>query len=54
VQQLQGEGLNAVFHQLDITNPHSIQTIRDFTYDIYEGVDILVNNAGVDFRVLNN
>ncbi|XP_005345232.1 carbonyl reductase [NADPH] 1-like isoform X2 [Microtus ochrogaster] len=47
VQQLQAEGLNPRFHQLDIDDLHSIRAIRDFLLNEYGGLDVLVNNAGI-------
>ncbi|KAH0514882.1 Carbonyl reductase [NADPH] 1 [Microtus ochrogaster] len=47
VQQLQAEGLNPRFHQLDIDDLHSIHAIRDFLLNEYGGLDVLVNNAGI-------
>ncbi|XP_026643242.1 carbonyl reductase [NADPH] 1-like isoform X1 [Microtus ochrogaster] len=50
VQQLQAEGLNPRFHQLDIDDLHSIRAIRDFLLNEYGGLDVLVNNAGIAER----
>lgn len=47
VQQLQAEGLSPRFHQLDIDDPQSIRTLRDFLLKEYGGLDVLVNNAGI-------
>uniref|UniRef100_A0A2I3N4Q3 Carbonyl reductase 1 n=1 Tax=Papio anubis TaxID=9555 RepID=A0A2I3N4Q3_PAPAN len=51
VQQLQAEGLSPRFHQLDIDDPQSIRTLRDFLLKEYGGLDVLVNNAGIAFKV---
>ncbi|XP_001365339.2 carbonyl reductase [NADPH] 1-like [Monodelphis domestica] len=51
VKELQEEGLNPIFHQLDIDDPQSIRTLRDFLKERYGGVDVLVNNAGIAFKV---
>ncbi|CAO2632431.1 Carbonyl reductase [NADPH] 1, partial [Lemmus lemmus] len=47
VQQLQAEGLNPRFHQLDIDDLQSICAIRDFLLKEYGGLDVLINNAGI-------
>lgn len=51
VSQLKMEGLEPIFHQLDITNPDNIEQLKSFLGSTYEGIDVLVNNAGVDLRV---
>ncbi|KAL7983596.1 hypothetical protein Chor_000472 [Crotalus horridus] len=55
VTQLSEEGLKPLFHQLDINDLESIQTLRDFLKEKYGGLDVLVNNAGIAFkgRVVN-
>ncbi|XP_006886792.1 PREDICTED: carbonyl reductase [NADPH] 1-like [Elephantulus edwardii] len=50
VQQLQAEGLNPRFHQLDIDDLQSIRALRDFLRREYGGLDVLVNNAGIAFK----
>ncbi|KAL1788176.1 carbonyl reductase [NADPH] 1 [Sigmodon hispidus] len=50
VQQLQAEGLNPRFHQLDINDLQSIRALRDFLRKEYGGLDVLVNNAGIAFK----
>ncbi|CAN0530763.1 unnamed protein product [Rangifer tarandus platyrhynchus] len=50
VQQLQAEGRSPRFHQLDITDLHSIRAVRDFLREEYGGLDVLVNNAGIAFQ----
>ncbi|XP_038201042.1 carbonyl reductase [NADPH] 1-like [Arvicola amphibius] len=50
VQQLQAEGLNPRFHQLDIDDLQSIRSLRDFLLKEYKGLDVLVNNAGIAFK----
>ncbi|CAI9176072.1 unnamed protein product [Rangifer tarandus platyrhynchus] len=51
VQQLQAEGRSPRFHQLDITDLHSIRAVRDFLREEYGGLDVLVNNAGIAFQI---
>ncbi|XP_072471874.1 carbonyl reductase [NADPH] 1-like [Notamacropus eugenii] len=51
VNKLKQEGLNPLFHQLDITDLQSIRTLREFLKERYGGVDVLVNNAGIAFKV---
>ena len=46
VKLLNGEGLNPKFHQLDITSQESVDALKKFVVEKYEGVDVLVNNAG--------
>ncbi|XP_069886747.1 carbonyl reductase [NADPH] 1 [Dipodomys merriami] len=50
VQQLQAEGLSPRFHPLDIDDPQSIRTLRDFLLKEYGGLNVLVNNAGIAFK----
>ncbi|TRY78303.1 hypothetical protein TCAL_01717 [Tigriopus californicus] len=50
VQTLMKEDLVVHFHQLDIDEPKSIQTLRDFMKDKYGGIDVLVNNAAIAFK----
>jgi len=46
VADLQGEGLNPQFYQLDISDQQSIDTFKAHIEQKHGGVDILVNNAG--------
>ncbi|XP_030635927.1 carbonyl reductase [NADPH] 1 [Chanos chanos] len=50
VKTLNAEGLNPLFHQLDITDPSSVNATRDFFKEKYGGVDVLINNAGIAFK----
>ncbi|XP_033887758.3 carbonyl reductase [NADPH] 1 [Acipenser ruthenus] len=50
VEDLKKEGLTAIFHQLDITDPASVQRVKDFLEKNYGGVDVLINNAGIAFK----
>jgi NAD(P)-dependent dehydrogenase (short-subunit alcohol dehydrogenase family) len=44
---LQAEGLNVVFHALDVTDAASIQALAQSIQQTYRRCDILVNNAGI-------
>lgn len=50
VAKLNKEGLHPNFHQLDITEPKSIERFRDYLNTNYGGIDILVNNAAIAFK----
>ena len=39
------------FHQLDITDQRSIDTLRDHIRNAHGGLDILINNAGIAYKV---
>jgi len=47
VAQLQSEGLEPIFHELDVTDDDSIQKLKAFIERNFGRVDILVQNAGV-------
>ncbi|KAK3591767.1 hypothetical protein CHS0354_019539 [Potamilus streckersoni] len=47
VEDLKKEGLNPLFHQLDISDSTSIQNLKAFLQKQYGGLDVLVNNAGI-------
>ena len=44
---LAGQDLNVVYHQLDVTDPFSVEGARAFVDSSYGKLDVLVNNAGV-------
>ncbi|CAK1546613.1 unnamed protein product [Leptosia nina] len=50
VAELNKEGMQPRFHQLDITDPTSIEVFRDYLKNNYGGLDILVNNAAIAFK----
>ena len=50
VSLLEKEGLHPKFHQLDIISKDSIQAIKEFLENQYNGLDVLVNNAGIAFK----
>ncbi|CAG9109061.1 hypothetical protein JYU34_019988 [Plutella xylostella] len=50
VADLEKEGLKPHFHQLDVTQPKSIETFRDYLKEKYGGIDVLVNNAAIAFK----
>jgi len=44
---LQREGLNAIFHALDVIDPKQIQALAEYMQRVHGRCDILVNNAGI-------
>lgn len=46
-QSLQNEGMDVVFHSLDVTKEESIQGLAEWLEQTHGRVDILVNNAGI-------
>ncbi|CAK1595355.1 unnamed protein product [Parnassius mnemosyne] len=50
VAELNKEGLNPKYHQLDITVKKSVEIFRDYIKEKYGGIDILVNNAAIAFK----
>jgi NAD(P)-dependent dehydrogenase (short-subunit alcohol dehydrogenase family) len=47
VKALQAEGLNVIFHPLDVTDAHSIEALAGHLASSHRRCDILVNNAGI-------
>ncbi|CAH2060451.1 unnamed protein product, partial [Iphiclides podalirius] len=50
VLELNKEGLNPKYHQLDITDSKSLEVFRDYIKEKYGGIDVLVNNAAIAFK----
>ncbi len=46
-QSLRGTGLDVDVHQLDVTDPESVQSLAEYLQTTYGQLDILVNNAGI-------
>src|SRR5215831_11227595 len=46
-QVLQTEGLNVIFHALDVTDAASIRALAKSVQQTHRRCDILVNNAGI-------
>ena len=44
---------NVNFHQLDIENIDSINTLASYIKNKYGGLDILINNAAILYQVIN-
>jgi NAD(P)-dependent dehydrogenase (short-subunit alcohol dehydrogenase family) len=44
---LRHEGLEIVFHQLDVTAQDQVSRVRDLVVQEYDSLDVLINNAGV-------
>lgn len=54
VEELKKEGLNPLFHQLEVTDRDSVKTLAKYLKDKHGGLDILINNAGVIVQDLYN
>lgn len=54
VEKLKELGFNPRFHQLDIDDQNSVNSLRDYIKNTHGGLDILVNNAGVSYTVKYN
>ena len=48
--QLQAQGLNVIFHPLDVTDAASVRRLARYLEDTHGRCDILVNNAGIALR----
>jgi NAD(P)-dependent dehydrogenase (short-subunit alcohol dehydrogenase family) len=45
--QLRGDGLNVIFHVLDVSDPASVSRVRQFVADRFGRLDALINNAAI-------
>lgn len=50
VKDLEALGLKPRYHQLDITDRKSIESLRDTLVEKHGGLDVLVNNAGMAYK----
>lgn len=48
------EGLDIVYHQLDVNNDQSIATLKEWIINTYGRLDVLVNNAGINYDTWHN
>ena len=46
-EKLRDDGLDVVFHSLDITHEGSIRSLADWIEETFGRLDILINNAGI-------
>src|SRR5262245_31980085 len=46
-QRLQDQGLNVIFHPLEVTDAKAVRRLARYLETTHGGCDILVNNAGV-------
>lgn len=47
VADLLDQGLDVLFHALDVTNPSEVENLRTFLTTKFGRIDVLINNAGV-------
>lgn len=47
VEHLQSEGLNVLFHPLDVTSPEQVRRLASYMAEVHGRCDMLVNNAGI-------
>lgn len=52
VEKLQTEGLNIIYHHLDVVNPESINSLTQFIRNQFGHLEILVNNAAIGINAL--
>lgn len=52
--EMVGEGLDVVFHQLDVSDGQSIAEALEFVRDTYGRLDVLINNAGIHYDTFQN
>ncbi len=45
--KLKEEGLDIVFHQLDVSDEESVVAVKYFVEEKYNNLDVLLNNAGI-------
>jgi NAD(P)-dependent dehydrogenase (short-subunit alcohol dehydrogenase family) len=50
VKALNGLGFKPIYHQLDIDDNESINTLKQYLMDNYQGLDVLVNNAAIAYK----
>jgi NAD(P)-dependent dehydrogenase (short-subunit alcohol dehydrogenase family) len=48
------EGLDVVFHQLDVADGQSIAELADHLSENYSKLDVLINNAGIHYDTFQN
>jgi len=53
-EDLRREQLDVDFHALDVTDPGSIDALRQFLETEYDRLDILINNAAIDYDTDQN
>ena len=46
-EKLRDDGLDVVFHSLDVTNEGSIRSLAEWIEETFRRLDILINNAGI-------
>lgn len=47
MDKLQAEGLDIIYHSLDVINPDSVTRLAEFVKSQFGRLDILINNAGI-------
>ena len=50
VSELNGNGYDATFHRLDVTDAEGWSRVTDEVLESHGGLDILINNAGINLR----
>ena len=46
-EKLRDDGLDVVFHSLDVTNEGSIRSLAEWIEETFGRLEILINNAGI-------
>ena len=54
LEDLRSQGLNPLYHQLDIDDPESVKEMKNNMNEEHGGVDVLINNAAIAFKPRHN
>lgn len=53
-RQFKVQGLDVIFHQLDVADGQSIAELAEYLRENYDHLDVLINNAGIHYDTFQN